>query len=146
MGPRERPRECPRKPPREPPPELSLPVLSPLKTLTKVPTKRPTKVSTPRRCPRKVSSEVVGIHLSCFHLFCFSTILVQARLGFFSRFRLLGHLKRLIFQSRTCAINNFWTKIWRGCLGEGRGGHAKLFMLGFSPMFEVFSGPPTGLT
>ena len=36
-------------------------------------------------------------------------------------------------QSRKCAINNFWTKNPRGLLGCGsRGGHVRLFMLGFS--------------
>ena len=30
--------------------------------------------------------------------------------------------------------------------GEGLGGHVRLFMLGFSPLFEVFSGPQTSLT
>ena len=49
-------------------------------------------------------------------------------------------------ESRKCATNNFWTKNRRGGSGEGLGGHARLFMLGFSPIFEVFSGPPTGLT
>ena len=49
-------------------------------------------------------------------------------------------------QSRKCAINYFWTKNRRGGSGEGLGGQAKLFMLGFSPLFEVFSGPPTSLT
>ena len=27
-----------------------------------------------------------------------------------------------------------------------RGGHTKSFMLGFSPIFQGFSGPPAGLT
>ena len=40
----------------------------------------------------------------------------------------------------------FGQKIRGGCEGEGLGGHVRLFMLGFSPIFEVFSGPPTGLT
>ena len=29
----------------------------------------------PQKCPRKVFSQVVGVHLSCFHLFCSSTAL-----------------------------------------------------------------------
>ena len=34
----------------------------------KAPTKRPTKEST--EVPKKVSSQVVEVHQSCFHLFC----------------------------------------------------------------------------
>ena len=48
---------------------------------------------------------------------------------------------------RPCAhYSNFWAKNRWGGSGEGLGGQAKLFMLAFSPIFEVFSGPPTGLT
>ena len=32
------------------------------------------------------------------------------------------------------------------CQGEGLGGHTKLLVLGFSPKFEVFSGPQNCLT
>ena len=49
-------------------------------------------------------------------------------------------------QSRKRAVNNFWIKNPRGLFGESLGGHVRLFMLGFSPKFEVFSGLPTGLT
>ena len=52
----------------------------------------------------------------------------------------------LIFQTRQCAINHFWTKNRRGGLGEGLEGQAKLFYVRIFPTLEVFSGPPTGLT
>ena len=37
-------------------------------------------------------------------------------------------------------------RVGEGLGGQGLGGHAKLFILGFSPILEVFSGLPTGLT
>ena len=40
------------------------------RTPTKAPTKRPTKAST--EVPTKTSSQVVEVHLFCFHLFCSS--------------------------------------------------------------------------
>ena len=44
----------------------------PLFQVSRTPTKRPTKAST--EVPMKMSSQVVEVHLSCFHLFCLSAI------------------------------------------------------------------------
>ena len=49
-------------------------------------------------------------------------------------------------QTRKCPYKKFWTKNRRGGSGDCLGGQARLFMLGFYPICEVFSGPPTGLT
>ena len=51
-----------------------------------------------------------------------------------------------VHANRKYARNSFGTKNRQGSWGEGLGGHAKLFMLGSSPIFEVLSGPPSGLT
>ena len=49
-------------------------------------------------------------------------------------------------QSRKCAINNFWTKNPRGLLGWGSRWSRRIIYVRISPIFEVFSGLPTGLT
>ena len=54
------------------PTRVDFPVFSSSRTPTTGPTKRPTKAST--EVPTKVSSQVVEVHLSCFHLFCSSAI------------------------------------------------------------------------
>ena len=54
-----------------------------------------------------------------------------------------------LLQSRKCAINTFWTKNLRGLLGvkvKGVTSDRQIIYARISPIFEVFSGPPTGLT
>ena len=73
-GPRVDPRVRPRERPRHPcdiTHDVWFALFSALQGIpTKAPTKRPTKAST--EAPTKVSSQAVEVHLSCFHLFCFS--------------------------------------------------------------------------
>ena len=64
------PTSGPTRAPTTGPTRVDFPVFSPSRTPAKAPTKRPTKAST--EVPTKVSSQVVEVHLSCFHLFCSS--------------------------------------------------------------------------
>ena len=49
-------------------------------------------------------------------------------------------------QSRKCAMNKLRITKQGSCQGEGPGDHTNCSCQDFSLRFQVFSGPPTGLT
>ena len=76
---------------------------SPRKLARNVPRRRPLK------CPRKVSTQVVEVHLSCFHLFCSST---RKPIGPGQTAKSTHHPHKIDDQHRKC-------KKWGWCVPKG---------------------------
>ena len=69
-GPTSAPMRSPTRAPMTGPTRVDFPVFSPSRTPMNAPTKRPTKSEGINRSAKEVSSQVVEVHLFCFHLFC----------------------------------------------------------------------------
>ena len=59
---------------------------------------------------------------------------------------LTAHKQSLVFSEPRMCLNSFRTNMSGGLLGWGSGWSRQVIYVGISPLFQMYSGPPTGLT